>query len=100
MPGPGSSSAVELAAKPARTDWIRIENQDYLMGVACEESVDESFYAAARELLYWMVDDYGLSEAEAYLLLGQVMEARCTQFVNPTRSYICKIARKYLPNIL
>jgi hypothetical protein len=34
--------------------------------------------------------------SEAYLLMGQVMEARCTQFVNPTRSYVCKIAKKNL----
>jgi len=36
------------------------------------------------------------TKPEAYLLMGQVMEARCTQFVNPTRSYVCKMAKKYL----
>ena len=90
------SLRVELVKMPARSDWIRIENQDAIMAVACERSLEESFYAAARELLCWMADDFGFTEEEAYLLLGQVMEARCTQFVNPTRSYICKIAKKYL----
>jgi acetamidase/formamidase len=34
---------------------------------------------------------------EAYLLLGQVLEARVTQFVNPTYTYVAKVAKKYLP---
>jgi amidase len=35
-------------------------------------------------------------EEEAYLLMGQVLEARSTQFVNPTRTYICKMPKTYL----
>jgi amidase len=87
---------VELTKRPSRTASVRIENADYIMAIACERSIEESFYAAAREVLYWMVDDFGFTEEEAYLLMGQVMEARCTQFVNPTRTYICKMPKKYL----
>ena len=43
-----------------------------------------------------MANEYGFAVEEAYLLMGQVMEARCTQFVNPTRTYICKVPKKYL----
>jgi acetamidase/formamidase len=43
-----------------------------------------------------MVEAYHFTPEDAYLLMGQVMEARCTQFVNPTRSYICKMPKKYL----
>lgn len=76
---------------------VRIENEDFIMTVACERSVEESFYAAARDLLDWLVSRYGLDVKEAWLLMGQLMEARCTQFVNPTRSYICKMPKRYLP---
>jgi hypothetical protein len=31
------------------------------------------------------------------LYLGQVLEARCTAFVNPTFTYIAKVAKRYLP---
>ena len=41
-------------------------------------------------------DAYGLPRGEAYLLLGQVLEARCTAFVNPSFSYIAKIAKQWL----
>lgn len=82
--------------RPARTDCVRIENDAFIMAVACERSLEESFYLAAHEILCWMVDSYGFSEEEAYLLMGQVMSARCTQFVNPTRTYICKMPRQWL----
>ena len=66
------------------------------MTVACRRSTDESFYLAAEQMVYWMESDYGFSIEEAYLLMGQVLEARATQFVNPTRTYICKMQKKYL----
>ncbi|MGI6706668.1 MAG: acetamidase/formamidase family protein [Clostridia bacterium] len=88
--------SVDLEKRPRRMEWIRIENEEYIMAVACCRSMEESFYAAARELLYWILDDYGFDEREAYLLMGQVMEARCTQFVNPMRTYICKMPKKVL----
>lgn len=82
--------------KPASMDWFRAESDEYIMTIACEKDVKKSFTSATRELILWMRDDYGFSEKEAYLLLGQVMEARCTVFVNETYSYICKINKKYL----
>ena len=53
-----------------------------------------SFIAAAVEKL---ADDYGLAEPEAVLLLGQVLEARCTQFVDSEYTYVAKVRREYLP---
>lgn len=88
-------SAVILP-RPDGMTWPRIEDDSHIMAVACCETVEESFQCAAGELLRWIVNGYGMPEPDAYLLMGQVMEARCTQFVNPTRSYVCKIAKKYL----
>jgi acetamidase/formamidase len=51
---------------------------------------------AFEEMIYWLADDYGISEPEAYMLLGQVAEARCTQVVNPKYTYICKVSKEIL----
>ena len=51
---------------------------------------------ALSEMIVWLEDDYGFERGEAYLFLGQVLEARCTQFVNPTFSYVAKVDRQYL----
>ena len=87
---------VDILRKKKNNNWIRIEDDDHIMTVACLGSVEDSFYAAANELITWMTEDFGFLPIEAYYLMGQVMEARCTQFVNPTRSYICKMPKKYL----
>ncbi len=45
----------------------------------------------------WLEEGYGIPGAEAYMLLGQIAEARCTQMVNPKFTYICKVDKRYLP---
>ncbi|WP_102338009.1 acetamidase/formamidase family protein [Collinsella provencensis] len=80
-------------------EWLRAENDEYIMTIANEDKMKDSFCGAARELIAWMCDDYGFEPQEAYLLLGQVMEARCTMLHGddgPFSPYICKIAKKYL----
>jgi acetamidase/formamidase len=57
---------------------------------------EDAFRLALANLITWMEESYGFSRADAFLLLGQVMEARCTQFVNPTFTYVAKIAKRYL----
>jgi acetamidase/formamidase len=57
---------------------------------------EDAFRHALEGLILWLEEDYGYSRAEAFLWLGQVLEARCTQFVNPTFTYVCKIAKQYL----
>lgn len=72
---------------------VRAENDRYLMAIACLESTDESFYLSCSELIRFVCSRYAISVEECFNLASQVMEARCTQFVNPTRSYICKIPK-------
>ena len=82
-------------ARPLRC--VRAEDSESLMTIACGRGLTRTFQTATGELLDWICRDYGIPVNDAYLLLGQVMQARCTQFVNPTRSYICKIPKRYLP---
>lgn len=79
--------------------WIRMENDEYIMTIANNIKIKDSFVEAVHELIDWMVDDYGFTPQEAYLLLGQVLQARCTMLHGddePFSPYVCKIAKKYL----
>ncbi len=81
------------------TGWLRMENEDYIMAVACLPDMQEAFHHAAREIIAWMCEDYGFCPEEAYLLLGQVLEGRCTLALGESekpKSYLCKAAKKYL----
>ena len=79
--------------------WIRMENDEYIMTIANNDHIKDSFVEACHELIDWMVVDYGFTPQEAFLLLGQVMEARCTMLHGddgPFSPYICKIRKEYL----
>lgn len=86
----------ELGARPKRMIWPRITTEHYIAVVANERPAEDAFRLALQDLIYWMVDEYGFTLESAWLLLGQVLEARMTQIVNPTYSYIVKVDRRYL----
>jgi len=87
----------ELAERPESMTWPRLTNETHIMTTAMARPAEDAFRTALEEMILWLEDDYGFSRGEAYLFLGQVLEARCTQFVNPTFSYVAKVDRKYLP---
>ncbi|MDR1440491.1 MAG: acetamidase/formamidase family protein [Clostridiales bacterium] len=93
-------SVVRLRARavkrPAAYGCVRVENSDSIMTVACDKSLETSFYLGVSQLLAWMEDEYRIPKKDGYLLLGQVMQARNTQFVNPTWSYVCKMPKRFL----
>jgi amidase len=86
-----------LVSRPSQMTWPRITNETHIITTAQGRPAEDAFRLALVEMILWLEEDYGLSRGEAYLLLGQVLEARCTQFVNPTFTYICKVNRRYLP---
>jgi acetamidase/formamidase len=83
----------EIISRPARTGCVRAEDYTHIHAIACGGEMNECCVAATRELLYWIADDYGADEREAYLLLGQYLELRVPQMVNPTRTIIASVAK-------
>jgi acetamidase/formamidase len=88
---------VDLARAPSRMTWPRIETPTHICTVGCARPLDDALRIAFEEMIYWLEEGYGIPGPEAYMLLGQIAEARCTQMVNPKFTYICKVAKKYLP---
>jgi acetamidase/formamidase len=86
----------ELDQLPGSMTSPRIENETHIMTVGMTRPAEDAFRKALEAMVLWMEDGYGFPRGEAYLLLGQVLEARCTQFVNPHFTYLAKIAKKYL----
>jgi len=87
---------VDLHPKPDRMTWPRMSDSTHIMTVGCARPAEDAFRHGVQDLIYWMADEYGFREDLAHLLLGQVLEARCTQFVDPTYTYICKIGKEFL----
>ncbi len=87
----------ELGPQPATMSGPRLENATHIMTVACARPAEDAFRAALEAMILWLEEGYGFDRGEAYLFLGQVLEARVTAFVNPTFSYIAKVPKQYLP---
>ena len=89
---------VSLSPAPSRLTWPRIETPTHICTVGCARPLDDALRIAFEEMVYWLEEEYGMSGPEAYMLLGQVADARCTQMVNPKFTYICKFPKRYLPS--
>ena len=76
--------------------WPRIGNEDSILTTAFEKPAEDAFRIALSEMILWLEASYGMSQGEAYMFLSQCLEARVTQFVNPSYTYVAKVARKYL----
>ena len=85
-----------LQARPPEMLWPRIETPEEILSIGCSRPAEDAFRIALQEMIKWMEADYGFSEPDAFLLLGQILHARCTQFVDPLYTYICKVSKKYL----
>jgi acetamidase/formamidase len=82
---------------PPSMTWPRITNATHLMVATQARPAEDAFRIGLEEMVKWLAEDYGFTPGDAYLYLGQVLEARVTQFVNPTFTYLLKVARKHLP---
>ena len=74
--------------------WPRVENATHIMTVAQSKLAEDAFRIALCEMILWLEVGYGMSQGEAFMFLSQCLEARVTQFVNP--SYTCKVNKKRL----
>ena len=88
---------VELTDRPETMTWPRIENATHIMTTAQGKPAEDAFRIALSEMVLWLGEDYDMEKGEAFMFLAQCLEARVTQFVNPTYSYVAKVNRKYLP---
>ena len=87
---------VEISPKPLSMTWPRIENDTHIMTTAQGKPAEDAFRIALSEMILWLGEDYGMEKGEAFMFLAQALEARVTQFVNPSYSYVAKVKRDYL----
>jgi amidase len=87
---------VELI-KGHKINWPRFENDQTIMAVGAYRPVDDALRIAFTELVAWIHSDYGLSELDAYELLGKVAKIHLTEMVDPNYVVVASIEKKYLP---
>lgn len=78
--------------------WPRLETDDYLMSTGSYRPLEDAFRIAYKDLVLWLVEDYGMEMMDAYQLCSQVGEADVAQVVDPNYTVVAKVAKKYLPS--
>lgn len=83
--------------KGRRISATRLEDDTYLMAAGSYRPLEDAMRIASRELIQWMVEDYGLSALDPYELLSLAMESNVSQIVDPNYTVVVKIKKAYLP---
>ncbi len=76
----------------------RMENSDYIISIASQpefhSSMEFGLRAANSDMLRWLTEDYKLTQPEAHMLMGTVIQHKIVTYYG-TRSTL--IPKKYLP---
>jgi len=76
--------------------WPRIESPEQIMTVCSARPLEDAARLAYRELIGWMVEDYGWERDDAYIFLSLACKARIAQIVDPLYTVAAKLDKKYL----
>jgi acetamidase/formamidase len=77
-------------------DWPRLETDEMIMAIGSARPLEDATRIAYRDLIRWMVRDYGYDQWDAYMMLSQCGKVRLGNFVDPKYTVGAGISKKYL----
>jgi acetamidase/formamidase len=66
------------------------------MTVCSARPLEDAARLAYRELVRWMVEEYGWERDDAYMFLSIAAKARIAQIVDPLYTAVAKLPKRYL----
>ena len=75
---------------------VRLETESFLMSVGSARPMEDAARMAYRDLIRWMVDDFGFTETEAYFLCTQAGRVRVGNMVDPKYTLGASMLKTYL----
>ena len=76
--------------------WPRLENERFIMAIGSGRPMEDATRIAYRELIRWMVTDYGWDKYEAYFFLTQAGRVRLGNMVDPKYTLGASVLKSYL----
>ena len=89
---------VQLVKKSA-IQWPRLENDSHIMVLGSERSLIEALQQATTEMHRWLMQDYGLTERGASVLMGQALEYEVANVVDPRFTMVAKMRKATLAGL-
>lgn len=102
--GTGIETSMDVAfsvqvVKKKALQWPRLENDTYLMVLGSERPLLQALQHATSEMHRWLMQDYGLSERGASILMGQALEYEVGNVVDPHFTMVAKIRKATLSGL-
>ena len=85
--------------KGKRIEWPRIESPDAIMTVCSARPLEDATRLAVRELVRWLVADFGLEEYDAYMLVSVAGDVEISQIVDPMYTVVAKMRKQLLSQL-
>ena len=76
--------------------WPRLENERFIMTIGSTRPMEDAARIAYRELIRWLVADYGWDQLEAYFFLTQAGRVRLGNMVDPKYTLGASVLKSYL----
>jgi acetamidase/formamidase len=76
--------------------WPRLETETSIMCLGSARPMEDAARIAYRDLVHWMMADYGFDMTEAYFLLTQAGRVRLGNMVDPKYTLGASILKQYL----
>ena len=73
--------------------WPRLETSTFYMTIGASRPLEDAARIAYRELIRWMVAEFGFDELDAYMLLTQAGRVRLGNMVDPKYTIGASIAK-------
>ena len=91
---------MQLIKKPAAVlENPRVENDEYIMAVGADSSLDVALKIATKGLLKWVQQEYNLTNAEATQVLGSSLEYKIAEIVDPKVEIVAMIKKSTLKRL-
>lgn len=75
----------------------RLEDDTHLMTAGSTKPLEDAMRVASREMVAWLVEDYGFAVLDAYEFLSVAAESNVSQLVDPNYTILVKLRKEYLP---
>ncbi len=94
-----TSMAVDFSVeiiKGYQTQGVREEDKDFIISFGVAGSLEEALKTSTAQLATWIKHDYGLTDSEVALFLGDVMQYNVTELVDPEFDVVSKVPKSAL----
>lgn len=93
-----STIVVELI-KDYRTEWPRIESDEFLMTTGSAKPLEDAFRIAHTEMVRWICELLQISEMDAYQLVSQIALTPIANVCDTVYTVVCKVPKAMLGDV-